>query len=90
MLSNCISCGFWEPAQSSRRGVCRRYAPRVSLLLIGAIEPELKAVWPSTEASDQCGEWRSPKGVADVLRSRRVISRCLEKSQGGENDFPGN
>lgn len=51
----CSTCKFWQ-ARPTGDGVCRRYAPKPTVILHTAgINPGL--VWPATRADEWCGEY---------------------------------
>jgi hypothetical protein len=56
----CAACRYWRPylgeGSPVRYGDCRRRAPVPVERSLFQIE-NLKAVWPTTEASDGCGEF---------------------------------
>lgn len=56
MEFTCADCRHWR-GSNTHRGLCRRYAPRATIVIAGSDGPELGAVWPLTLASDVCGDW---------------------------------
>jgi len=75
----CRSCRHWE-ARSSRSGLCRYAAPRSAVVLIGSDDPEVRVVWPTTEADDRCSAWTDQVRV--VAKARRPIGiRAIEDRQ---------
>ena len=57
----CENCRFWQSSKSSRRGDCRRYAPRPGTQ-VGTQGP---ARWPRTNHDDWCGEFERKPETAD-------------------------
>jgi len=58
MVIECRDCRFWEEAgDGGPSGICRRFAPRPTLLEYGADLPgDLAPKWPVTHKADWCGE----------------------------------
>ncbi len=62
----CVTCANWIPTESrlpprqatssSNIGECHRYAPR-PLVVAGETSKNATAFWPTTRATDSCGEW---------------------------------
>lgn len=55
---SCAQCVFWledkEPGSVGRCGTCRRFPPTVLL----DSEDSVMSLWPYTEATDLCGEFK--------------------------------
>jgi len=66
----CEQCIYWEPNDSGlapfEYGFCRRYAPPAVTI---AKPAEYEARWPTTEASEWCGEYRPhpPQGEPEAI-----------------------
>jgi hypothetical protein len=69
----CQYCGHWEktvPAEDIGQrlgGLCKRHAPHPFVKPLSQITPneESWSLWPSTDYTDGCGEW---KALAATLR----------------------
>lgn len=59
MPQSCETCRHWK-SENSNRGQCRYSPPRSQLVLVGTGDPELRAIWPLTSATDCCGAWNNP------------------------------
>ncbi len=62
MELTCSECRHWESVVSVHRGLCRRYAPRATIVAAGMESPELGALWPTTLSFDRCGDWFPREG----------------------------
>lgn len=60
----CETCRWWdrESNRQSTDGLCRKYAPRATVL--ESDEVEEYPVWPKTDIRDWCGE-HQPREVKD-------------------------
>jgi len=54
---SCQSCRYWDCSSNERSGFCRVSSPRCIVLLAVTDEPDLRVVWPITQAHDRCGAW---------------------------------
>jgi hypothetical protein len=54
---SCQSCRYWDCGADERSGFCRVSSPRCIVLLAVTDEPDLRVVWPVTQAHDRCGAW---------------------------------
>lgn len=68
----CDGCRYWRKIDSSRDddhiiGECRRYAPTIVAGMVpegatmDAFDEHERRIWPETDDSDWCGEWRAKK-----------------------------
>jgi hypothetical protein len=61
-MIECRDCRYWESNdEEGILGICRRFAPRPTLLEYGAdIAEDLLPKWPVTQKAEWCGEAVGP------------------------------
>lgn len=52
---SCASCRHWDQTTNTNEGSCRRNAPQTVVFQVSS-EQTIKTVFPSTKATDWCGE----------------------------------
>ena len=58
MQGTCSTCHHWERQEQDECGTCHRYPPQVVFAGADDSGGDCYSVWPQTDLTDQCGEFR--------------------------------